>query len=84
MKLNLIARLFKGAERPATRLMTITPPRTDGCTMLGVENPLSSIAVPEPSPWRSLATSAGSACRPAVGTAPSSASGWVSSIPRPR
>ena len=46
MRLNPIARLFKGGERPATRLMAITPPRTGERTMLGVENLLSSIAVP--------------------------------------
>ena len=48
MKLNPIARLFKGEEKPATRLMTITPPRTGERTLLGVENLLGSIAVPEP------------------------------------
>lgn len=48
MKLNPIARLFKGGERPATRLMTITPPRTGERTMPGVENLLGSIAIPEP------------------------------------
>ena len=48
MKLNLISKLFKGTEPPATRLMTITPPRTGERTMLGVENLLGSIAIPEP------------------------------------
>ena len=48
MRFNPIARLFKGGERPATKLMAITPPRTGERTMLGVENLLSSIAVPEP------------------------------------
>ena len=48
MRFNPIARLFKGGERPATKLMTITPPRTGERTLLGVENLLSSIAVPEP------------------------------------
>ena len=48
MRFNPIARLFKGGERPATKLMTITPPRTGERTMLGVENLLSSIAIPEP------------------------------------
>ena len=48
MRFNPIARLFKGGEKPATKLMTITSPRTGERTMLGVENLLSSIAVPEP------------------------------------
>ena len=48
MRFNPIARLFKGGERPATKLMIITPPRTGERTMLGVENLLSSIAIPEP------------------------------------
>ena len=48
MKFNPIAGLFKGGQRPATKLMAITPPRTGERTMLGVENLLSSIAVPEP------------------------------------
>ena len=48
MKQNFIARLFKGGAKPATRLMAVTPPRTGERTMLGVENLLGSIAVPEP------------------------------------
>ena len=48
MKLNPIARMFKGGEKPATRLMAITPPRTGERTLLGVENLLGSVAVPEP------------------------------------
>ena len=48
MKPNPIARLFKGGEKPATRLMAITPPRTGERTLLGVENLLGSVAVPEP------------------------------------
>ena len=48
MKFNPIAGIFRGGERPATKLMSITPPRTGERTMLGVENLLSSIAVPEP------------------------------------
>ena len=48
MKLNPIARLFKGGEKPTTRLMAITPPRTGERTLLGVENLLTSVAVPEP------------------------------------
>ena len=48
MKLNPIARMFKGGEKPATKLMAITPPRTGERTLLGVENLLGSVAVPEP------------------------------------
>ena len=48
MKINPIARLFKGGEKPATRLMAVTPPRSGDRTMLGVENLVSSIAIPEP------------------------------------
>ena len=48
MKLNPIARLFKGGEKLATRLMAVTPPRTGERTLLGVENLLGSVAVPEP------------------------------------
>ena len=48
MKFNPIARLFKGGEKPATKLMAVTPPRSGERTMLGVENLVSSIAVPEP------------------------------------
>ena len=48
MQLNQIASIFRGGEKPATRLMAITPPRTEERTLLGVENLLGSIAVPEP------------------------------------
>ena len=48
MKPNFIARIFKGRDEPATQLIAVTPPRTGERTMLGVENLLSSIAVPEP------------------------------------
>ena len=48
MRFNPIARLFKGGEKPATNLMAVTPPRSGERTMLGVENLVSSIAVPEP------------------------------------
>ena len=48
MKLNPIAKLFKGGEKPAVKLMAITPPRSGERTMLGVQNMVESIAVPEP------------------------------------
>ena len=48
MKINPIARLFRGGEKPATKLMAVTPPRSGERTMLGVVNLVSSIAVPEP------------------------------------
>ena len=59
MKLNPISKLFKGGERPATRLMAITPPRTGERTMLSVENLLSSIAIPEPFSLEIVGDSAG-------------------------
>ena len=84
MKLNPIARLFKGGEKPATRLMAVTPPRTGERTLLGVENLLGSIAVPEPF---SLEIAGDSERRhppgPVPGRAPSSASSWASTTPRP-
>ena len=45
---NILKRIFKGKERLATKLLAVTPPRTGTRTMLGVENMLGSIAVPEP------------------------------------
>ncbi len=47
MKLNPMNWL-KDEEEKTPRLLTITPPRTGERTMLGVENMLQSIAVPEP------------------------------------
>ena len=48
MKWNFIAGMLKGRPQPATRLLAVTPPRTGERTLLGVENLLGSIAVPEP------------------------------------
>ncbi len=48
MKFNPIAKLFKGGEKPAVKLMAVTPPRSGERTMLGVQNLVESIAVPEP------------------------------------
>ena len=48
MKRSLIKRIFGGRPQPATRLLAVTPPRTGERTLLGVENLLGSIAVPEP------------------------------------
>ena len=47
MKLNPIRRLFGNDDKPPV-LLAVTPPRTGELTMLGVENMLQSIAVPEP------------------------------------
>ena len=47
MKLNPIRRLFGHDDKPPV-LLAVTPPRTGERTMLGVENMLQSIAVPEP------------------------------------
>ena len=48
MKLNPIKRLFDDRNRKTPVLLAVTPPRTGERTMLGVENMLQSIAVPEP------------------------------------
>ena len=48
MKLSSIKRLFGGKPLPEPRLVAITSERTGERTLLGVENLLSSIAVPEP------------------------------------
>ena len=47
MKLNPIRRLF-GSDDKKPVLLAVTPPRTGERTLLGVENLLQSIAVPEP------------------------------------
>ena len=46
MKLNLFSR--KDSPEKAPVLLAVTPPRTGERTLLGVENLLGSIAVPEP------------------------------------
>ena len=48
MKLSSIKKLFGGKPPPEPRLVAITSERTGERTLLGVENLLSSIAVPEP------------------------------------
>ena len=48
MNTNPLAKLSKPKEEPAIRLLAVTPPRTGSHTMLGAENMLASIAVPEP------------------------------------
>ena len=49
MNLNVKKLLFgDGRQRPAPVLLAVTPPRTGERTLLGVENLLQSIAVPEP------------------------------------
>ena len=45
---ELIERLLKNGEEKKPVLLAVTPPRTGERTMLGVENMLQSIAVPEP------------------------------------
>ena len=47
MKLNPIKRLSDDRDRKTPVLLAVTPPRTGERTMLGVENLLGSIAVPE-------------------------------------
>ena len=48
MKLNPMQILFGDRERRPPVLLAVTPPRTGERTLLGVENLLQSIAVPEP------------------------------------
>ncbi len=48
MKPNPIAWLLPGKPKRPTRLLAITPPRREERSLLGVENLLGSIAVPEP------------------------------------
>ena len=48
MKLNPIDRLFGSEDAKTPVLLAVTPPRTGERTLLGVENLLQSIAVPEP------------------------------------
>ena len=49
MKANLKKILFgDGRKRPSPVLLAVTPPRTGERTLLGVENLLQSIAIPEP------------------------------------
>ena len=48
MKLNPVKWLLNDKDRKPPVLLAVTPPRTEERTMLGVENMLQSIAVPEP------------------------------------
>ncbi len=48
MKLNPIHSLFGSHRQKPPVLLAVTPPRTGESTLLGVENLLGSIAVPEP------------------------------------
>jgi len=48
MNLNPIKRFFEDDRNKTPVLLAVTPPRTGERTMLGVENMLQSIAVPEP------------------------------------
>ena len=48
MRGRLMRMLFGDEDRPTVKLLAVTPPRTGARTMLGVENMLASIAVPEP------------------------------------
>ena len=45
---SLMGGIFKGKITPPPKLLAITPPRTGERTLLGVENALQSIAIPEP------------------------------------
>ena len=59
MKPTPLAKLSKSKKEPATRLLAITPPRTGSHTMLGAENMLASIAIPEPFSLEMAGDSAG-------------------------
>ena len=49
MNINMKKIIFgEGRKRRAPALLAVTPPRTGERTLLGVENLLQSIAVPEP------------------------------------
>ena len=48
MKLNPIRWLLDNGDKKPPVLLAVTPPRTGERTLLGVENLLGSIAVPEP------------------------------------
>ena len=48
MNLNLVRWLMNDRDRRPPVLLAVTPPRTGERTLLGVENMLGSIAVPEP------------------------------------
>ena len=48
MKLNIKRKLLNNKESQSPVLLELTPPRTGERTLLGVENLLGSIAVPEP------------------------------------
>ena len=48
MNHSLIKRLFGDSDEKEPVLLAVTPPRTGERTLLGVENMLASIAVPEP------------------------------------
>ena len=48
MKINPVSFLFGGSKPTRPVLLAVTPPRTGERTLLGVENMLGSIAVPEP------------------------------------
>ncbi len=48
MQLNPLKRLTRRPQSPEPVLLAVTPPRTGERTLLGVENMLSSIALPKP------------------------------------
>ena len=45
---DIIRRILRGEDEPTVRLLAVRPPRKGERTMLGVENMVKSIAVPEP------------------------------------
>ena len=59
MKQTPLVKLAKPKQEPVTRLLAVTPPRTGSHTMLGAENMLASIAIPEPFSLEMAGDSAG-------------------------
>ena len=48
MKTNWIKKLFGDKEEDPVKLLAVTPPRKGKRTMVGVENLLGTLALPEP------------------------------------
>ena len=83
MKLSSVKKLFGGKPPPESRLVAITSERTGERTLLGVENLLSSIAVPEPFSLEIAGDAYGVTLLARAGRVPSSSSSWAPTIPRP-
>ena len=79
MNLNIRKALFgDGRDKRAPVLLAVTPPRTGERTMLGVENLLQSVAVPEPF---SLGAGRRFSRRDPAGPLPGRAGGQAAALP---